>query len=358
MPNYSVFPPRPALALVLLFSAALVFPLLIRFWLATRQMRHVAIHSDAVPAAFAGTVSLAAHRKAARYTLTKGSFGLWTMAFSAVVLVGWTLLGGLGLLNAAVRDTVQPLFGNMAYQVALIGTFVAIGALLDLPFEIYQTFRIEQAFGFNRMTWKLYVIDAFKGLLLGALIGLPLAAGMLWIMGSTGQLWWLWAWGAWMAFNLLALVLYPTLIAPLFNTFKPLADASLEARVHALMAKCGFTAKGFFVMDGSRRSAHANAYFTGFGASKRVVFFDTLLDKLNADEVEAVLAHELGHFRHRHILKRLAILTPASLAVLALLGWLIEQAWFFTGLGSTASDTATALALFLGSAHETEKIVR
>jgi len=351
MPNYSVFPTSPALVLVLLFSAALVLSLLIRFWLATRQMRHVAIHSEAVPAAFAGTVSLEAHRKAARYTLTKGSFGLWTMAFSAVVLVGWTLLGGLGLLNAAVRDTVQPLFGDMAYQVALIGSFVAIGALLDLPFEIYQTFRIEQAFGFNRMTWKLYVIDAFKGLLLGALIGLPLAAGMLWIMGSTGQLWWLWAWGAWMAFNLLALVLYPTLIAPLFNTFKPLADASLEARVHALMAKCGFTAKGFFVMDGSRRSAHANAYFTGFGASKRVVFFDTLLDKLSPSEVEAVLAHELGHFKHKHVLKRIVSMFAISLAGFAALGWLSSRIWFYTAFGvqpsMSAPNDALALMLFM-----------
>ena len=351
MPDPSDFSTSPAFVLVLLFAAALVISLLIRFWLATRQMRHVASHSDAVPAAFAETVTLEAHRKAARYTLTKGSFGLWAMAFGAVVLVGWTLLGGLGALNASVRDAVQPLFGNLAYQVALLAAFVLIGSLLDLPFDLYSTFRIEQAFGFNRMTWKLYLLDAAKSLLLGVLIGLPLAAGMLWIMGSTGRLWWLWAWGAWMAFNLLALVLYPTLIAPLFNTFKPLADASLEARVQALMAKCGFYAKGFFVMDGSRRSAHANAYFTGFGAAKRVVFFDTLLDKLSPTEVEAVLAHELGHFKHRHVLKRIVAMFAVSLAGFAVLGWLSSRIWFYTAFGvqpsMSAPNDALALLLFL-----------
>jgi STE24 endopeptidase len=268
-----------------------------------------------------------------------------------VVLVGWTLLGGLGALNASVRDAVQPLFGNMAYQVALLAAFVLIGSLLDLPFDLYSTFRIEQAFGFNRMTWKLYLLDAVKGLLLGVLIGLPLAAGMLWIMGSTGRLWWLWAWGAWMTFNLLALVLYPTLIAPLFNTFKPLADASLEARVQALMARCGFFAKGFFVMDGSRRSAHANAYFTGFGAAKRVVFFDTLLDKLSPSEVEAVLAHELGHFKHKHVLKRIVSMFAISLVGFAVLGWLSNRIWFYAAFGvqpsMSAPNDAAALLLFM-----------
>lgn len=343
--------PAPASILLMLFAAALVVSLLVRFWLATRQMRHVARHSDAVPAAFADTVTPEAHRKAARYTLAKGSFGLWALAFSAAVLVAWTLFGGLGWLNAAIRGAVQPALGNMAYQLALIAAFVVIGALLDLPFELYSTFRIEQAFGFNRTTWKLYLVDALKGLALGALIGLPLAAGMLWIMGSTGALWWLWAWGAWMAFNLLALVLYPTVIAPLFNTFKPLADAPLEARVQALMAKCGFFAKGFFVMDGSKRSAHANAYFTGFGAAKRVVFFDTLLDKLLPSEVEAVLAHELGHFKHKHVLKRIASMFAISLAGFAVLGWLSSRIWFYGAFGvqpsMVAPNDAVALLLFM-----------
>ncbi|MDL2337303.1 MAG: M48 family metallopeptidase [Pseudomonadota bacterium] len=352
MPNPFVLPfDNPTSLLALLFAAALVISLLVRFWLTTRQMRHVASHSDSVPAAFANTVTLEAHRKAARYTLTKGNFSLWTMAFGATVLIGWTLLGGLGLLNTTLRDAVQPAFGGMAYQLTLLTAFVLIGLLLDLPFELYTTFRIEQAFGFNRMTWKLYLIDAGKGLLIGALIGLPLAAAMLWIMGSTGRLWWLWAWSAWMAFNLLALVLYPTLIAPLFNTFKPLADPSLEARVQALMAKCGFFAKGFFVMDGSRRSAHANAYFTGFGAAKRVVFFDTLLDKLSPSEVEAVLAHELGHFKHKHVLKRIVSMFAISLVGFAALGWLSSRIWFYAAFGvqpsMSAPNDAAALLLFM-----------
>ena len=342
---------HPASLLALLFSAALVISLLIRFWLATRQMRHVAANSGAVPLAFADTVTLDAHRQAARYTLAKGSFGLWAMAFSAAILIGWTLLGGLGVLNNAIREAVQPTYGDMAYQLALLAAFVVIGCVLDVPFDLYSTFRIEQDFGFNRMTWKLYLVDALKGFVLGALIGLPLAAGMLWIMSSTGALWWLWAWGAWMGFNLLALVLYPTVIAPLFNTFKPLTDASLEARVQSLMAKCGFLAKGFFVMDGSKRSAHANAYFTGFGSAKRVVFFDTLLAKLLPGEVEAVLAHELGHFKHRHVLKRIASMFAISLAGFAVLGWMSHRVWFYTAFGvqpsMTAPNDAVALLLFM-----------
>ena len=296
---------NPSLVFASLFAGALLVSLLMRFWLAARQMRHVALHHKAVPPDFAAVVSPQAHQKAAQYTLTKGSFGLWAMAFGAAVLIAWTLLGGLGLLDSAVREAVQPTWGTMAYQVALIAAFVVIGSVLDLPFDLYSTFRIEQAFGFNRTTWRLYIMDAAKGLVLGVLIGLPLAAALLWLMGSAGRLWWLWAWLGWMGFNLLALVLYPTLIAPLFNTFKPLSNPTLEARVQALMTACGFRAKGFFVMDGSRRSAHANAYFTGFGAAKRVVFYDTLLEKLSPSEVEAVLAHELGHYKHRHVIQRM-----------------------------------------------------
>ncbi|KQW36045.1 M48 family metallopeptidase [Rhizobacter sp. Root404] len=337
--------------LSLLFAAALLASLLTKFWLATRQMRHVAAHRGAVPAPFASTITLAAHQRAADYTLAKGRFGLLSMAFGAVVLLGWTLLGGIDALNAAVRDAVQPRFGAMAYQLALLAAFALIGGLLDLPFELYNTFRLEQRFGFNRMTWKLYLADTLKGLLVGAVIGLPVAALMLWIMGATGGLWWLWAWGAWMAFNVAVLLLYPTVIAPLFNKFQPLADESLVARVQALMARCGFAAKGLFVMDGSKRSAHANAYFTGFGASKRVVFFDTLLSKLTVGEVEAVLAHELGHFKHRHVIKRILAMFAISLGALALLGWLSTQAWFYAGLGvrpsMSAPNDAIALLLFL-----------
>ena len=340
-----------ASTLTLLFAAALLASLGLKFWLATRQTRHVAAHRGAVPPAFAATITLAAHQRAADYTLAKGRFGLLTMAFGAAVLLGWTLLGGIDTLNAALRDAVQPRWGDMAYQLALLAAFSLIGGVLDLPFELYKTFRIEQHFGFNRMTWKLYLADMLKGLLVGALIGLPIAALMLWIMGAAGGLWWLWAWGAWMGFNLLVLVLYPTVIAPLFNKFEPLADESLKARVQALMARCGFAAKGLFVMDGSKRSAHANAYFTGFGASKRVVFFDTLLSKLSPGEVEAVLAHELGHFKHKHVIKRIASMFAISLAGFALLGWLSTQAWFYAGLGVQPSvgapNDAAALLLFL-----------
>ena len=342
---------QAASILTLAFSAALVASLIVKFWLASRQMRHVAAHRDAVPPVFAPSITLPAHQRAADYTLAKGRFGLLSMAFGAAVLLGWTLLGGIDTLNALIRDAVQPRFGNMAYQLALLAAFAVVGSVLELPFELYSTFRIEQRFGFNRMTWKLYVVDALKGVLIGALIGLPVAALMLWLMGAAGSVWWLWAWGAWMAFNLLILVLYPTVIAPLFNTFEPLADESLKTRVQALMARCGFAAKGLFVMDGSKRSAHANAYFTGFGAAKRVVFFDTLLSKLSPGEVEAVLAHELGHFKHKHVIKRIVAMFALSLAGFALLGWLSTQAWFYLALGVRPSlgapNDAIALLLFL-----------
>ena len=332
-----------------LFVVALVVSLLVKFWLASRQVRHVARHRGAVPAAFAGTVSLAAHQKAADYTIAKGRFGLLTTAFGAAVLLGWTLLGGLDALNTAVHAAVFPRFGGLAYQLALLASFSVISGLLELPFDLYGTFRLEQRFGFNRMTWRLWLADAAKGLLVGVVVGLPIAALILWIMGATGPLWWLWAWGAWMGFNLLALVLYPTVIAPLFNKFEPLADESLRSRVQALMARCGFQAKGLFVMDGSRRSAHANAYFTGMGAAKRVVFFDTLLAKLTGGEVEAVLAHELGHFKHRHVVKRIVLMFALSLAGFALLGWLSTKVWIYTGRGAGAAPDAPngALALLL-----------
>jgi STE24 endopeptidase len=337
--------------LTLLFAATLMASLLVKFWLSTRQMRHVAAHRDFVPAAFAHTTSLAAHQKAADYTLAKGRFGILSTAFGAAVLLGWTLLGGLDALNAVVRDAIEPRFGAMAYQLALLAAFSVIGGVLELPFELYSTFRLEQRFGFNRMTWKLYLADMVKGLVVGVLIGLPIAALILWLMGAAGSLWWLWAWGAWMAFNLLILVLYPTVIAPLFNKFQPLADESLQNRVQTLMARCGFKAKGLFVMDGSKRSAHANAYFTGLGAAKRVVFFDTLLSKLTPGEVEAVLAHELGHFKHKHVTKRMLSMFAMSLAGFALLGWLSGQTWFYTSLGVQPSlgapNDAIALLLFL-----------
>ena len=333
------------------FVAALLLSLGVKFWLATRQMRHVAAHRAQVPAAFAGTVTLQAHRKAADYTLAKGRFGLLATAAGAAVLLCWTLLGGLDALNVLLRDALRPAWGDMAYQLALLSAFAAIGGLLEVPLEAWGTFRREQRVGFNRMTPAMGLADRAKGTALGAAIGLPLAALILWIMGASGGLWWLWAWVAWVAFNLALLVLYPTVIAPIFNKFEPLADDALRARVQALMQRCGFAAKGLFVMDGSKRSAHANAYFTGLGAAKRVVFFDTLLQRLTPGEVEAVLAPELGHFKHKHVLQRMVGISGFSLLGLALLGWLAGQSGFYAGLGVapnlTAPNDALALLLFM-----------
>ncbi len=334
----------------LVFAGVVLAWLALRLWLTTRQVRHVALHRDEVPSAFAASVTLATHRRAADYTIAKARLGLISMAFGAAVLLGWTLLGGLDALNAGLRDAVLPRWGAMAYQLSLLAAFTLIGGLLELPFDVYGTFVLEQRFGFNRVTPALFVADLLKGALVGALIGLPLAALILWIMGSLGSSWWLWAWVAWVGFNLLLLVLYPTVIAPLFNRFEPLPDEALKARVQALMQRCGFAAKGLFVMDGSKRSAHANAYFTGLGAAKRVVFFDTLLARLSPPEVEAVLAHELGHFKHRHVLKRMLMIFGASGAGLALLGWLAGQSGFYAGLGVApnlaAPNDALALLLF------------
>ncbi len=343
-----------AQALTLAFAAALVLSLSVKFWLASRQMRYVAANRSSVPAAFAHAVSLPAHQKAADYALAQGRLGLLSMAFGAAVLLGWTLLGGLDALNTLLREQLLAAWGPMAYQLALLVAFALIGSLLDLPWDAYSTFRIEQQFGFNRMTLKMWLLDGVKGLAVSALIGLPLAALILWIMGHSGGLWWgawwFWAWVAWVAFNLLLLVIYPTVIAPLFNKFEPLQDEQLKVRVQALMQRCGFAAKGLFVMDGSKRSAHGNAYFTGLGASKRVVFFDTLLQRLDAAEVEAVLAHELGHFKHKHVLRRMVSIFGLSLLGLALLGWLAGQSGFYAGLGVApnlaAPNDAVALLLF------------
>ncbi len=333
-----------------IFALALIAGTLLRFWLASRQIRHVAQHRDKVPEKFAATVTLAAHRKAADYTLAKTRFGLLELALGAAVLLGWTLLGGLDALNAWILRGVSP---GMAHQIALLLAFVLIGGLIDLPLTWYQTFVIEERFGFNKMTLRLWLADLVKSSVVGALIGIPIAALILWLMGAAGGRWWLWAWAVWMGFNLLLLMVYPTFIAPLFNKFKPLDDEVLKRRVTALMQRCGFAAKGLFVMDGSKRSAHANAYFTGFGAAKRVVFYDTLLAKLSPGEVDAVLAHELGHFKHRHIVKRIVAMFALSLAGFALLGWVSTQGWFYTGLGTHPSllagapNDALALLLFM-----------
>ena len=330
------------------FCILLFGGLLTRLWLTHRQIRHVATHRDQVPPAFASTVDLAAHRKAADYTVAKARLGLLELGLGAAALVGWTLLGGLDLLNQVLRSWLD---NGMWQQLALLAGFTLIGGLIDLPLTWFRIFRVEERFGFNRITVRLWLSDGIKGLLVGAIVGLPLAALVLWLMEAAGPGWWVWAWAVWVGFNLLMLVIYPTVIAPLFNKFTPLEDADLRQRAEALMQRCGFTARGFYVMDGSRRSAHANAYFTGFGPAKRVVFFDTLLQQLSPGELDAVLAHELGHFHHRHVVKRTIALFALSLLGFALLGWLQGQVWFYTGLGVTpnmdAPNNALALLLFL-----------
>lgn len=331
----------------MIFAAALVVSIVVRFWLATRQVRHVARHRDAVPARFAERVPLAAHRRAADYTVARVRLGMLEALVGALLLLGFTLFGGL----QALLDTLAAWLPDHPFvrQILFVAAVALIGALVDLPIEWYRQFRLEQRFGFNRMTQRLFVADALKGAAIAAALGLPLVAVVLWLMRSAGGLWWLWAWAVWVTFNLVVLVLYPTVIAPMFNRFEPLSDATIRQRVEALLARCGFASKGLFVMDGSRRSAHGNAYFTGLGRARRIVFFDTLLARLDADEIEAVLAHELGHFKLRHIPKRIALTFGISLAGLWLLGWLSRQPWFYQALGLTpepAMADAAALVLF------------
>jgi STE24 endopeptidase len=287
-------------------------------------------HRNAVPPQFAEKIPLAAHQKAADYTVARSRFGLLTMFVNTAVLLGFTLLGGLQWLSVAIVNITGP---GMTYQIALLAAFAAVSGIIDLPFEYYRQFVLEARFGFNKMTPMLFISDMLKSLTLGALIGLPLVWVILTLMERAGDLWWLYAWFVWSGFQLLMLVLYPTVIAPMFNKFTPLADDSLRSRIENLMQRVGFASKGLFVMDGSKRSAHGNAYFSGFGAAKRIVFFDTLLARLAPHEIEAVLAHELGHFKLRHIVKRIAMMFALSLAFLALLGYLKQQLWFYAGLG-------------------------
>ena len=345
----------PAYLTTLVFALVLLASIATKLWLAVRQTRAVMAHRAAVPPEFAASIPLKAHQHAADYTAARLRFGVIELALSALVLLAWTLLGGLDALNQALMHWLGP--RPLLQPLALLVSFALISGVIDLPASLYRTFVLEERFGFNRMTPALWLADLAKGSVLGAVIGIPLAAAVLWLMQVTGAAWWFWAWVAWAAFSLLMLVVYPTLIAPLFNKFEPLQDETLKQRVTTLMTRCGFSAKGLFVMDGSRRSGHANAYFTGFGHAKRVVFFDTLLQRLTPDEVEAVLAHELGHFKRRHVIKRIAALFALSLAGLALLGWLAGQTWFYTGLGVTPNlpagvgaavpNHALALLLFL-----------
>ena len=338
-----------SLTFSVLFVGFLLVTLLVRFWLSSRHIRHVLAHRSAVPAEFAEKIPLAAHQKAADYTVARTKFGILALPVNAAVLIGFTLLGGLQLLSTLL---LQWLGGpGMVYQLCLIGSFAVISGLIDLPFDYYRQFVLEAYFGFNKMTRTLFFVDAVKTGLIGAAIGLPLLWVILLLMDQAGALWWFYAWLVWSGFQLLMLVLYPTVIAPLFNKFTPLDDDSLRARIESLMQRVGFASKGLFVMDGSKRSAHGNAYFSGFGAGKRIVFFDTLLARLAPHEIEAVLAHELGHFKLKHIVKRISVMFAISLAFLALLGYLKGQAWFYTGLGVNpllfGNNDAMALILFM-----------
>jgi STE24 endopeptidase len=326
---------------MLAFVAALVATLAIRLWLAARQIAHVRAHRDAAPAAFATRIGDAAHRKAADYTIARQRLVVLECVVDAAVLVVLTLGGGIAWIVAAT-DVVS--LGPILRDVLLLCTVALAGGAASLPFSWWRTFRIEERFGFNRTTLSTWLADLAKGVAVGAVLGLPLAFIVLWLMRNAGAYWWLLVWLAWMAFQMLVLVLYPTVIAPLFNRFSPLPPGDARERIERLLARCGFRASGLFVMDGSKRSGHGNAYFTGFGRAKRVVFFDTLLARLAPDEIEAVLAHALGHFRLRHVVKRVVWSAMLSLALLGLLAWLARAPWFYAGLGIPAAEVASAIA--------------
>ncbi|WP_385918517.1 M48 family metallopeptidase [Uliginosibacterium paludis] len=327
-----------------LFLSALLLSSGIRLWLSLRQAAHVRGHRDAVPVEFAGGIDLASHQKAADYTLAKGRHGRFDLAWGLVWVLLLTLGGGLQLMHDTVSTVFDPT--GLWHGIALFGLLSVSGFLWELPGSLYYTFSLEARFGFNKTTAALFLSDLAKSTLISVLIGAPLLWCVLWLMRSMGAHWWIWTWGVLIAFNLAAMVIYPVFIAPLFNKFEPLKDEALAARVTQLLSRCGFRAKGLFVMDGSRRSGHGNAYFTGFGAAKRIVFYDTLLETLNPDEVEAVLAHELGHFKHRHIVQRVAVFALLSFILFALLGWLGQQDAFFNGLGVSSRSEALTLILF------------
>jgi STE24 endopeptidase len=328
-----------------IFVVALAAATATRIWLAQRQMRHVRAHRDAVPRTFADAIPLAAHQKAADYTVAKARLGIIDVLVGAGALIALTLGGLLQRISDLWTGPFDS--GSLAHGVALIVSVVVLLSVLELPLTVYRTFVIEERFGFNRMSVMLFITDLARQMLLGALLGVPLLVLVLWLMHRMGEWWWLYVWLAWMGFNMLVLLIYPTFIAPLFNRFTPLEDAELAGRIESLLGRCGFKAKGLFVMDGSKRSSHGNAYFSGFGAAKRIVFFDTLLARLAPAEVEAVLAHELGHFKRHHVWKRVGVLFALSLFFLWVLGQLIGREWFFAGLGVATQTTATALLLFV-----------
>ena len=334
-----------ASTLTFVFIGLLLTTTLTRLWLGSRQVKHVQANRAQVPAAFAADISLESHQKAADYSSAKTKLALTEVVVQALLLLAFTLGGGLQWLDDVWRNILPN--AEIMRGALVICSAMLISALIDIPFEYYKTFTVDEKFGFNKMTKNMFFSDLVKHSLVGIALGAPILFAALWLMQGAGQYWWFYLWVVWSLFNIIMLAVYPTFIAPLFNKFTPLADESLKSRIEALLTKCGFKSQGLFVMDGSARSSHGNAYFTGFGSSKRVVFFDTLLSRLNTEEIEAVLAHELGHFKHHHVIKRIAMLFFMSFVGLALLGWLTNQTWFYNGLGVSTPSNYMALMLFL-----------
>jgi STE24 endopeptidase len=328
----------------LIFLLALAICYATQFWLSKRQSDYVASHRSAVPDAFKDRVSLEAHQKAADYTIEKGKLGTIDSIISIVVLLALTIGGGI---NASFVFWTAQVTSPLWAGVLALATVFLVMTLIDLPTSWYQTFVIEEKYGFNKSTVKQFIKDHLMQLGLSAAIGLPILALILWVMDSVGSLWWLWAWAIIMGFSLLMSWLFPTVIAPLFNKFTPMQEGSLKDRIQGLLARCGFNSQGIFIMDGSKRSGHGNAYFTGLGNNKRIVFFDTLVNSLDEEELEAVLAHELGHFKRKHVIKMLVATSVMSLISLAILGWLINEPWFYNGLGVEQPSNAAALLLFM-----------
>ena len=333
------------MSFTLTFVSLLIASTLIRLWLGGRHINYVQARRNHVPDAFSDHITLDAHQKAADYTSAKTKLALTEVVVQSILLATLTLGGLLQLIDDSWRNVLAN--QEIIRGVLVICSAMLISSLVDLPFEYYKTFVVDQQFGFNKMTHTMFVTDLIKHSLLGLALGGPILLVALWLMQGAGEYWWLYLWLVWSAFNLIMLALYPTFIAPLFNKFTPLKDDVLKQRIETLLTKCGFQSQGLFVMDGSSRSSHGNAYFTGFGASKRVVFFDTLLERLNADEIESVLAHELGHFKHKHVIKRIIMMFFVSFLGLALLGWLMNQPWFYNDLGIKHASNYMALMLFM-----------
>lgn len=334
-----------AYTLTLTFIALLLLTTGIRIWLGRRHIAHIQIHRSEVPAAFRSNISIEAHQKAADYSNAKTRLVLIEATAQAVLLALLTVGGGLQWIDDIWRNILPS--QEIARGALVICSAMIVSSVIDIPFDYYKTFTVDEKFGFNKMTRGMFYSDLVKHSIVGVVLGAPILFAALWLMQGAGAYWWLYLWIVWSVFNLLMLAVYPTFIAPFFNKFSPLTDEALKQRIEALLTKCGFKSHGLFVMDGSARSSHGNAYFTGFGSSKRVVFFDTLLERLNGDEIEAVLAHELGHFRHHHVIKRIALMFFVSFVGLALLGWLMNQDWFYAGLGVTQASNYMALLLFL-----------